>query len=231
MNTDQIRQKLEESPVERKSRKDEGFDDLEPELPRNVGNRGDIPVVDNLSSYLGTYNPAAKDIDPPSDVVWLFDNTAYRPVHVYPHSPQPWQAEFVAAYFKRNSGKDISAWVADIADKVGFAKGTTDREDAEKTIAERLQPFVDTIQPARFVNVVFPPDSEIKLGPGGRNAVSVDTIVVPGEHKDGDSHELKAVHEEVTPHGPMLTHYAGPEGWTVISGKPPGRVESSTIYS
>ena len=213
---EQAKQKMEETSQEREARSEEGFGTVEWTLPRHVGSRFNIPLIDNLSSYLGVRNPLARAANVKSDSVWLLDNTAYRPVHIYPHKPQPWQSEFVAAFFVRDSGKDISKWVADIADKIGI---TEDRPDAEATISKRLQPLVAAIKPARFANVRFPTGDIQKLGPGGRDAISSGTFLVPGDNKDGDVIEVTAVPPALTPNGHMFTHFAAPEGWAVISGE------------
>ena len=213
---EQIKQELEETGQDRAARSQEGFQAVEQALPRHVGSRFNIPLLDNLSSYLGVRNPLARAVDVKTECVWLLDSTAYRPVHVYPHKPQPWQAEFVAAFFLRNSGKDISRWVADIADKIGIAD---DRPNAEAIIAKRLQPLVDTIKPARFATVCFPNGAVQKLGPGGRDAISSGTFLVPGDNRDGDAIEVVALPRELTPNGHMFTHFAEPEGWAVVSGK------------
>lgn len=215
---DKARQMMEETGLDREGRKEGGFAQVEKHLPRHIGSRFNIPLMDNLTSYLGGHNPMAKDVDPKTECVWLLDNHAYRPVHIYPHAPQPFQAEFVVAYFKKNTGKDVSKAAANIADTIGLGKEDgLNRADAEKTIAQRLQPFVDTIAPARSVNVKFPNGTVHKLGPGGRSAVSEQLIVAVQEHKDGESATIPAVPAEVTPCGPMLTHFAEPEGWLVVS--------------
>lgn len=209
---------MEETPLDRETRSAGDFEKAENALPKQIGSRSNIPLMDNISSYLGASNPFAKQVNPNAEEVWLLDNTAYRPVHIYPDRPQPYQADFVAAYFKKNTGKDWSKAVANIADVIGISKQGDDRAETEKTIAHRLLPFVQTIAPARSINVKFPDGSIHKLGPGGRSAVSDQTIVFSAEHEDGESVSIPAVPADVTPHGPMLTHFAAPEGWLVVSG-------------
>ena len=218
-NMSQTQQKMAETLGDYETRSQEGFQEAEKDLPQHIGSRLNIPFADNVSSILGKHNPLAQAVDPATDVVWLLDNTAYRPVHAYPHQPQPWQAEFVAAYFVKNSGKDLSKWVADIADKIGLGKDGEDRAEGEAIIAKRLQPFVDTIQPARYVHVTFPTGDVQKLGPGGRNAISSHIVETVGEHNDGDKMTINAEPPEVAIHGAMVTHFAAPEGWAVISGE------------
>ena len=164
---------MHETEGDREFRDGAGFPGVERELPQHIGSRFNIPFVDNVTSLLGEHNPLAKAVDPDQDIVWLLDNTAYRPVHALSHDPQPWEAEFLAAYFAKDSGKDVSKWVATIADKIGLGQNDgMDKEEGEATIAKRLQPFVDTIRPARYVEATFPNGDIEKLGPGGTDAIS-----------------------------------------------------------
>ena len=215
---DKARQVLQTTRGDRQTRKEEGFEPVERSLPR-LGSLTSIPIKENLSSYLGSINPLASKVDPATECVWLLDNTAYRPIHPYRHATQPWQASFTAAYFKTNSGKDVSKVVADIADKIGLKKGNgEEREQGEKTIAERLQPFMDTVAPARKIDIKLPDGAVHTLGPGGRSAVSREVVVMKSTHSDGSTAQISTVPPEVAPHGTMTTHFAEPEGWIVISG-------------
>ncbi|KAL8768379.1 MAG: hypothetical protein Q9203_005775, partial [Teloschistes exilis] len=214
---DRARQLLQETRGDRRTRTNEGFQSTERDLPR-LASPLDIPWTQNISSYLGSHNPLASHLDPKTETVWLLDNTAYRPIHPYAHAQQPWQAEYRAAFFKKDSGRDISKIVADIADKIGLKEGSgEEREKGERTIAERLQPFVDVVAPARWVDVKMPHGKVKRLGPGGRSATAQQTCVFEGEYADGDVAETPAVNEAVTPLGPAVTRFADPEGWMVIS--------------
>lgn len=219
---DKARQVMEETTLDRETRTAGDFEKAENALPKQIGSRPNISWMDNISSYLGASNPLAKKVNPNTEEVWLLDNTAYRPVRIYPHGPQPYQAEFVAAYFKKDTGKDWSKAVANVADVIGLKQQGEDRAQTEKTIAHRLLPFVQTIAPARSVDVNFQDGSTHKLGPGGRSAVSDQTIVFSAEYNDGESVSIPAVPAEVTQHGPMLTHFAAPEGWLFVSGTEAG---------
>lgn len=223
---DRSRQVLEETGQDRKTRTTGDFHTIERSLPI-VGSRFRISFLDSISSYLGQHNPLACSVKPGTESVWLLENTAYRPVRFFPLKPGPWQAEFVAAYFEKNTGKDVSKIVAQIAEKIGLGNDGEDKEQAQKTIAERLQPFIDTIAPARSVKVTLPTGIVHSLGPGGPSAVSAQIISNLGEHEDGDAVSTSAVPSEVTPYGPMTTHFAGPEGWAVISGMLYLRTDSS----
>ena len=219
MAANPLHQSFLETEDERETRRAEGFSDVEEQLPKHIGSRFNIPFVDNISSLFGKKNVLAQEVDPENDIVWLLDNTAYRPVGEHVSGTQPWEAEFVAAYFTKDSGKDVSVWVAEIADRIGLEEKGDDRAKVEATIAERLIPFVNTIQPARFVNVKFHDGEVQKLGPGGHNAISSEIIGTMGEHKDGETLEITAVPPKAAPHGSMLMHFAEPHGWTVISGR------------
>lgn len=216
---DHVRQQMQETHQERETRSVGGFNSVEHQLPKLVSRR-DYSLVDSLTSNLGLHNPFSRVVDPKVEAVWLLDNTAYRPVHVYPHRPQPWQAEFVAAYFLKNSGRDISKVVADIAEKVGLSKGGggTSERDGENTIRERLQPFVDAIRPARMVDIQFPGEEIQRLGPGGRDGISSQIQLVPGEHNEGEEVEVASSPAQASTLGAMTTNFAEPEGWTIISG-------------
>ena len=219
MDNSQVRQVLTETKAELNTRKAEGCPDVEAKLPRHVGSRFNIPLLDNLSSYFGKKNPFAREVDPGEDLVWLLDNTAYRPIRSGSTNPGPWEAEFVAAYFAKQSGKDVSAFVADIADKIGFGGEGENREAGEATIAKRLQPFVRSIRPARYVNVKVPSGQLQKLGPGGRNGISSEVVKIKSEYEGGSTIEVLPARPDLAPHGSMLSHFAEPEGWAVISGK------------
>ena len=144
-----------------------------------------------------------------NDTVWLLDNTAYRNA-----TTGEWQAEFVAAVFGKDTSLEASTVVADIAEKVGLGKGNAQ----EECIEERLMPFMQSILPGRVVRVDFSGVEELKLGPGGRNAISSDTKTLP-EHKNGDVvTSVAKVPGDTNGVLKMDTAFAEPEGWGVISG-------------
>lgn len=213
---------MQETHQERETRSVGGFHSVERQLPKLVSRR-DYSLVDSLSSYLGLHNPFSRVVDPNVETVWLLDSTAYHPVHGNPHDSKSWQAEFVVAYFLKNSGRNISEVVADIAEQVGLSQdgAGTSKEDVEVTIRERIQPFVDVIKPARMVDVEFPNGEIQRLGPGGRNAISSQMLQVPGEYKGGEEIEITSSPEQASIHGAMTMNFAEPEGWTIISGTAP----------
>lgn len=221
------RKALEETVQEHETQRAGNFQYTKRNLP-TIDCRIGIPILDRIFSYLGQRNPFAYDVDPAKEIVWLLDNTAYRPTSFFSSKCGPWQAEFRAAYFKKRTGSDVSKLVAAIADNLELGKGQdvdgdgdedeVDKHLVAKTIAERLQPFVNTIAPARSVKVKLPTCGILRLGPGGPSAGSKQIVSRLGEHEDGEIAYIPAVPQEATPYGPMKTYFAGPEGWAIISG-------------
>lgn len=162
----------------------------------------------HLLSYLGPNNPLPKGVSG-NDIVWLLDNTAFR------DAKGTWQAEFVAAAFDKQASAKVLDLVGEIADKVGLSKG----DEEEKTIEQRIAPFVMTILPGRQIRVKVDGSTHLKLGPGGRNGISSDIKVIPEPLPIGSV----AVTTADVPVGvggmlEMKTLFAEPEGWAVISG-------------
>ncbi len=215
----EIKREMEETHQERETREAGDFKKVESSLPTvaSVASRFDSSAIaDNLSSYLGTHNPFGRPVAA-TDTVWLLDNTAHRS-HTFPHH---WQAEFVAAYFLKDSGKNVGNVVADIAEKIGLGEDNKDEKEVESLIRSRVQPFLDAILPARSVKVEFggaKGDRDIKaLGPSGRHGISSQVVKIDGEHKDKEQIKSEAVmpnDDDVS----MITEFAETEGWGFVSG-------------
>lgn len=121
----------------------------------------------------------------------------------------------MAAVFDKNSGVQVSTVVADVAEKLGIAKG----DKQEDRIQERLMPFLQDILPGRVVKVDHTGKMDLKLGPGGRNGICSDIKRVP-DARGGDVVGINAI----VPRGAngilaSRISYAEPEGWGIISGK------------
>ena len=131
---------------------------------------------------------------PRKHTIWLLDNTAYRPIHPYPHDPQPWQAEFVACFFSTDR-KDVGKFVANIADQIGLNGNAGGDTKILERIAERIQPFINGIAPARTVVVRIPratgqPSFRV-LGPSNANGISNQIVLTGGgEQADGTTIEI-----------------------------------------
>jgi len=197
---DQARQRFQETEEDRITRKSGKFPEFELDMP-NLTNRFQFSLKDNLTSYLGSRNPFYTNVNPDTDLVWVFDNTAYQ------NRLGRWKTEFVAAYFRKNSGKDTSEVVAWISEKIGLAKG----DKAEDTIAERIQPLLDSILPAHAVNIEIG-GVATRLGPSGRDGISSDLIAIPGHgYKAGESltHNVSGLQSS--------TYFVEPKGWAILS--------------
>lgn len=197
------RQRMQQDEEDKITRKAGNFAEFEADMPK-LANRFSFSLKDNLSSYLGRNNPFYENVNPETDYVWLLDNTAYQ------NRLGRWKAEFVAAYFVKNSGKDLSEVVAWVSDKIGLA----DDKEAEATIAERIQPLLDQILPAHAVEIDLH-GVNVRLGPSGRDGISSDELAIPGTgFKDGQVTTAKALHTDATTN---KIHYAKPSGWAVLS--------------
>ncbi|KAI9748832.1 MAG: hypothetical protein M4579_007102 [Chaenotheca gracillima] len=206
-------QRVESAHQEQETAKAGSFAEMEDFLPNLSYRFLQCNIKDGLTSYLGRANPFAHPFNPKTDALWLFDNTAHRRAD----APHFWQAEFVAAYFLKESGKDLEDAVAKVAEKLGIAKG----DEAEETIRNRIRPFVDSILPARIVHVTvdIPDGHEVKLGSSDSSGISTNVIRIPGwEHrKDGECIRTVASTGAESPEMSMTTIHAEPEGWGIIS--------------
>ncbi|EKG12683.1 protein of unknown function DUF2183 [Macrophomina phaseolina MS6] len=198
---------LEETEGDRELRQTCKFAEFEATMPHIPNRLRDISLVDNFASYLGKRNPLARPIDPEKHVIWLQDNTAYRPKS---SKDGVWEAEFVCAYFVKNSGKDWGRVVADIAEKAGLGEG----DEAEATIAKRLEPWMDAVLPSHTVRINIGGMHIEMLGPSDRSGVSKTLIRTKGRHDDGERVTSHAIAID-TRH--MTTTFAEPQGWAVIS--------------
>jgi hypothetical protein len=182
-------------------------------------------TVNSLLSYLGTKNPLPQPIKS-NDTVWLMDNVAFRAADT-----NEWEAEFVAAVFEQHESKSIEEAVSAVAEKIGLA----DDEEAKKTIASRIHPFLQDILPGREVHAVHGVGSrdeetaeaegggaptettKLTLGPGGHNGISSDRRPLPHAEDGSRVPAVADVPEGVNGLLRMTTFYAEPEGWAVIS--------------
>lgn len=197
-------QRFQETEEDRITRASGKFPEFECDMPK-LKNRFNFSLKDNITSYLGSRNPLYSFVDPKKHEVWVFDNTAYQ------DRLGRWKADFVAAYFVKDSGDDLGQVVAWVSEKIGLAKD----DKAEATIAKRIQPMLDSILPAHAVMLDLQ-GMDVRLGPSGRDGISSDQIAIPGHgYKDGQVITTKLAKGIEAP--PMNTTFAGPKGWALIS--------------
>lgn len=194
-----------------RTRKARNFDAIEAELPDPRSAPFQLPPVSaNIGGWLtklGNLNPFGKAVSG-RDTVWLLDNTAFKGAN-----GDQWEAEFVAAVFEQ----DPKCKVVDVVTSLAKTLGLADDAEEKKTIEERLMPFLWDIQVARIVKADHK-GKELKLGPTSVNGITTNTLQV-SEDEEGSRVQSKAK----VPNGvkgilEMQTHYAGEEGWSVISG-------------
>lgn len=175
------------------------------------------PLVGRLLERLGLWKPSPKPLGA-KDEIWLFTNTAHR----NPQNQEQWIAEFVACYFRYNTGDKASQTIADFIEKLGIVKG----DATERTVAERVELFLNTIQPARTVELVVDNGAggTIALGPGGSNGISSDIRPFDNtSYRNGQLVQSTAKlpagygHAGLNGFETMTTVFAEPEGWGVVS--------------
>jgi hypothetical protein len=198
-----VKQRLEETHQEHITRENSDFAAFEADMPK-LSSRFNFSLKDNLSSYLGRKNPFYNYVNPETDYTWILDTTAYQ------NRIGRWHAELVAAYFVKNSGKDLSQAVARVSEKIGLA----DDAQARETVAKRLQPFADQILPAHAIEIDLL-GLNARLGPSGRDGISSDELAIPGsDYQDGQVASLKSIGGDASP---FNITFAKPKGWAVLS--------------
>ncbi|PGH27571.1 hypothetical protein AJ80_00813 [Polytolypa hystricis UAMH7299] len=175
-------------------------------------------ILDYLGSFLGKKNPLALPANPAQHKVWLFDNTAYQASD----RGQTWESEVVVCIFVKHRREGLGKYVAIIADLVGLdgEMGMDDDRAMRERIAERVQPFVDAVAPAKIVslNIPLPHEGVLKrrLDPSDRNGI-VSQVVSVGEGHVADGTVMKPTLRHWPHHVSMDTEFVGPEGWMIIS--------------
>ncbi|EEU42530.1 uncharacterized protein NECHADRAFT_60869 [Fusarium vanettenii 77-13-4] len=198
-----------------RTRKARNFDKVEHDLPdpRNPAlqrvQTAALAAPINISAWLSrlaNLNPFGKAVDS-GDIVWLFDNTAYR-------NPDTnvWEAEFVAAVFENEPKCRVADIVSSIAKTLGLAEDAAERD----VIEERIIPFLWDIQAARVFWLEHR-KKELRLGPTSVNGITTSVMPLERYHKGSVVDATALVPREVRGILDMQTYYAGPEGWGVIS--------------
>ena len=141
--------------------------------------------------------------------------------------PARWEVEFVVAYFSRQTCRDASHVVADIARFVGLVKGTASEEDRlgkvkdeldDKPIKKRLEPFLDPILPRRTIRVNIADIECQTLGPSSSSGISSALHQLHFDAPPGT--QLTTIADSDWPPCwsiPGHTVLAEPTGWGVIS--------------
>ncbi|KAH0105113.1 hypothetical protein KCU66_g14114, partial [Aureobasidium melanogenum] len=221
-------------------RKDAPFS---PDVPKDL-----LSSMPDLTGRLLLTFPWTKPrpVDPSQHSVWIFDNTAYRvqpsqdakvnkheadpETIAAPNQPLPppsWEVEYVAAYFSRETCRDPSHVLADIARLLGFAReSATEEEYLEQLkddlditlIKKRLEPFLNPILPRHTIRVKIADTETQTLGPSSSSGISSDLLRLHFNAPPGTRLTTTANSDPspcfVTPGHTVV---AEPTGWGVIS--------------
>lgn len=201
-----------------RTRKARDFDKIEHDLPDPKSpalqrvNTSALASPINISGWLSrlaNLSPFYKAVDG-DDIIWLFDNTAYR----NPDTGE-WEAEFVAAVFEHEPKCRVADVVSSVAKTLGLAEDAEERD----TIEERLLPFLWDIQAVRVFRVRHR-RRDLRLGPTSVNGITTNTLEVDKNYKGSLIKSSAQVPRGVSGLLDMRTYYAGPEGWAILSGMP-----------
>ena len=140
LTLERLHQDLQETPSEADARRAGNFGEVEGKLLHRW-TRTEVGLFESATAFLGFGNPLRRSANPKDNKVWLLDNTAYRPIHPYPHDPQPWQAEFVTCFF-HTGRKDIGQYVSNIVDQIGLDGKIGPDDEVSKRIEERKSSFL-----------------------------------------------------------------------------------------
>lgn len=211
--------------MQRRTRKQNNFEQVEAELPdpQKLAAASAAAVAGLTPGFttrfslagvlgvLGSLNPFGGRPATRGDVVWLFDNMAYRTGGRFSAS---WEAEFVTAVFEQEQRSHLVEAVAGVARVLGIADDAAER----KTIHERLIPFVWDVRVAKTVSVTQKgARRSIKLGPTGFNGVSANVMQVASYSKGTTVEATADLPSGIPGLLGLQTYYAGPTGWSVVS--------------
>ncbi|KAI1949730.1 hypothetical protein LOZ57_002205 [Ophidiomyces ophidiicola] len=216
---------LSDGPSEGKSRPSGTFRRVESQLSvHSIPSQKSFLIswTEYFASFLGWANPQAKPADPGDHTVWLFDNTAFRPgTRLRLGSQELWVAEVVAAVFEKNSREDLGKVIALVADLIGLDGQAGHDPIVRKRMAERLQPFISEVAPARSINLEVPLTAtnlhKYKLNPSNQHGIISHAININSSVPILDGTSLQPRLGNWPDLVTMNSTFAAPGGWLVIS--------------
>jgi hypothetical protein len=220
---ERLKQRAQEKPAEVKARRAGRFPLVESKLPTRFP-RTASGIWNTVFTVLRGKTAESQPYDYSENIVWLFDNVAYQQ-QTDPSSssePQQWQVEIVACAFVRGH-KDISKYIASIADHLGLDGELGDNSEIQKRIERRLRPLLYSVAPSLTMNIKIPSSShrdsrvyDYGLGPTNSDGILSQTVSAPHRFTTDrvtlTSHLVGSQHTVA-----MQTTFAAPEGWLVIS--------------
>lgn len=179
-------------------------------------------VLGSISSLMGwsRARPPPRPVDLKNSIVWLLDNTAYRPVSPdQPTRPGSWHAEVIACIFQRADEHEIGKFVAAVTDYIGMDGEVGTDKVVRQRIASRLRPFLDHTVPNRLATLEIPlGDNSTQshtIGPSDRSGVICQDVCT-GDHYAEDGTRTQP-YLQGTDAVSMDTIFSAPEGWLVMS--------------
>jgi hypothetical protein len=169
-----------------------------PEVPSDLSK--DMPDLFERLPLMFPWDKS-QPVDPTQHTVWILDNTAFRKIKlsrrarrfsrprrkarttsvnvngnevaVRKRDETGWQAEFIVCYFVKDSGADVSYVIAAIARMLHI-----DEKDiaTRQRIADRVQPFADTVLVKRTLRADIGGKEQVTLGPSTYNGISADVV-------------------------------------------------------
>ncbi|KAE8144190.1 hypothetical protein BDV25DRAFT_134885 [Aspergillus avenaceus] len=165
--------------------------------------------------------PSLQAVDFHQHTVWLFDSTAYlRVSSIAKGLNESWHADVVACVFEKDSRKDMSKFVATIADIIGLDGEIGTERETRHRITERLRPFLYHVKPAHLMMLEIPqPNSTTiiqQLGPTNGSGIS-SQVVNMGSRSIANGTTVRSHLRGSRDNVSMDTIFAGPKGWLIIS--------------
>ncbi|EAW08067.1 phosphatidate phosphatase App1 family protein [Aspergillus clavatus NRRL 1] len=154
--------------------------------------------------------------------VWLFDNTAYQRVvpKALGQGRPAWRMEVVACVFEKDSRKDISKFVATIADLIGLDGEIGTERETRHQITRRLRPFLYQTAPAYKMTIEIPLSDDSlqlrELGPTDSNGLISQNVNL-GTRQLTDGARIRSYLRGWEGEVSMDIVFAGQEGWILIS--------------
>ncbi|CRG85309.1 hypothetical protein PISL3812_02408 [Talaromyces islandicus] len=219
---EKLKQHAQEKSAEVKARRAGRFPLVESKLPARFP-RTVSGIWSTVFTAIRGKDAVSQPYDHSENIVWLFDNVAYQ--QASPASsgePQQWQVEVVACAFVRGH-KDISKYIASVADFIGLDGKQGNNSEIQKRIEHRLRPLLYSVAPSLTMAIKIPSSSHKNcqvhnhgLGPTNSDGILSQTVSTP--------HRFTADRVTLTSHlvgskntVAMKTTFAAPEGWLVIS--------------
>ncbi|KAF2219209.1 hypothetical protein BDZ85DRAFT_305161 [Elsinoe ampelina] len=199
---------------------------------------GQLPaLIRHIPSY--TRRKGVKHVNPKKHYVWVFDNIAFRasstdkeemaantPLEDSMNSDNPffkmmnrekdpWQVEYVAAFFKRKGGKELAKSVGRLCRELDVEQGSL----SEDRVRCRVQHFVDHVLPGHAIHTSIGHGIRHLHGPSSSSGLSLTFSTLPTTGRDPQHVVVNSFPGAKSARCFLAgtTTFAEPTGWGVIS--------------